>query len=960
MKLKKQIILLVMGMFSIAMFGQDQYRSAATGSWATAATWEISTDNGTNWTAAATVPGNAAMDIVLIRDAHIVTLNQNATVAQVTIGEGLLSSLYYEATATIRTLTITGDLTLSANAVLKHNQSANIEHILNIGGNLTVGTSASFSPYGSSSKGIKFVFSKATPGDQIISSVGTPTAFDFQKIAVSRPNVTDRVLCISSINIKGGNAGLQITNGVFEINAGTITLPSSISGAGALWNHDYATGTLKITGNANAVFTSGIASSSGGQKGTIEFNTTGTILLGHPSTTSSGTTKLDNAATLNIINGTITINGRFITSAGATTISGGTVNVDPQSTQNLAATANAFEVGSSGTLNMSDGIVNVVDPNANTGTGLDVKISGTVNLTGGIISLGDGVSASSGSADGFEVYIATNKYFYNLTVNNPSGTNRHVVLTDHTTKKDVNISNSLNIIAGELKSVAPDASSSSFNLGGSWANTGTFTPGSLTAFNLNGTSAQVTGATFPASVYKLTLANSSGVTITNPLAVSGLLTLGGNGSYTNLSNITGFTGLGYAATVAQVTGAELPASIATLTINNTNGVTLSNDLRIASSLTLTNGLFNIGSHILTFEGAATSGGSPSATAMIISGETGEVRKEWLDNGAFTFALGENTGTLEYSPLTFTLNSNAGLSSAYTTAKVVNAKHPSNLAGDYINRYWIVNGSGITSPDFTVKGFYTTEDIQGSEAAINAAYYSGSAWFTDSLANAAANTLAIYNRTVFGEVTGGNASGISGSTSGIFTISVVPQGFYSGSGTLALSDTMRVYLANTTSPFAMADSATTIIDSVSFSGQATFTHAPTGTYYIVVKHRNSVEAWSKTGGQLFTVGETQSYDFTSSQAQTYGDNAILLGSKYCMYSGDVNTDGFIDFSDLTMVDNDSYEFASGYLVTDVNGDLFVDFSDLTLVDNNSYNFIGVIKPGAKVLRNDIRRVKVKLN
>ncbi|MBI3189057.1 MAG: PAS domain-containing protein, partial [Ignavibacteriales bacterium] len=53
--------------------------------------------------------------------------------------------------------------------------------------------------------------------------------------------------------------------------------------------------------------------------------------------------------------------------------------------------------------------------------------------------------------------------------------------------------------------------------------------------------------------------------------------------------------------------------------------------------------------------------------------------------------------------------------------------------------------------------------------------------------------------------------------------------------------------------------------------------------------------------------------------------------------------FIDFSDLTEIDNDSYNFASGYLVTDVNGDMFVDFSDLTLVDNNSYNFIGANTP-----------------
>jgi hypothetical protein len=68
-----------------------------------------------------------------------------------------------------------------------------------------------------------------------------------------------------------------------------------------------------------------------------------------------------------------------------------------------------------------------------------------------------------------------------------------------------------------------------------------------------------------------------------------------------------------------------------------------------------------------------------------------------------------------------------------------------------------------------------------------------------------------------------------------------------------------------------------------------------------------------------------------------------GSKWCIYSGDVNQDGFIDYSDLLQIDNDSYCYTSGYVNSDINGDQFVDYSDLRICENNSNNFVGVQKP-----------------
>ncbi|MBI5727930.1 MAG: hypothetical protein HY965_08770, partial [Ignavibacteriales bacterium] len=86
-----------------------------------------------------------------------------------------------------------------------------------------------------------------------------------------------------------------------------------------------------------------------------------------------------------------------------------------------------------------------------------------------------------------------------------------------------------------------------------------------------------------------------------------------------------------------------------------------------------------------------------------------------------------------------------------------------------------------------------------------------------------------------------------------------------------------------------------------------------------------------------------FDFSNDSSKAYGNNMVKKGLKWCLYSGDINQDGYVDFSDLTLIDNDAYNFTSGYVQTDLNGDNYVDFTDLTICDNNAYNFIGTIKP-----------------
>ena len=113
------------------------------------------------------------------------------------------------------------------------------------------------------------------------------------------------------------------------------------------------------------------------------------------------------------------------------------------------------------------------------------------------------------------------------------------------------------------------------------------------------------------------------------------------------------------------------------------------------------------------------------------------------------------------------------------------------------------------------------------------------------------------------------------------------------------------------------------------------------YYIVVKHRNSVETWNSN--PLSFGGTTVSYNFSSSAGQAFGNNLKLIAGKYVVQVGDINQDGIIDANDFVAVDNDAANFLSGYLNTDVNGDGFVDEADFTMVNSNASVFVGKITP-----------------
>ncbi len=128
--------------------------------------------------------------------------------------------------------------------------------------------------------------------------------------------------------------------------------------------------------------------------------------------------------------------------------------------------------------------------------------------------------------------------------------------------------------------------------------------------------------------------------------------------------------------------------------------------------------------------------------------------------------------------------------------------------------------------------------------------------------------------------------------------------------------------------------------------ASFTGATQGnSYYIAIKHRNSLETWSSTPVNFAL---TNSYNFSLSQSAAYNNGfnnplKSMGNGRFAIYSGDVNQDGAVDLLDIQPTENNASLFQFGYDPTDVNGDGATDLLDLLLIENNAGLFIYYARP-----------------
>lgn len=157
----------------------------------------------------------------------------------------------------------------------------------------------------------------------------------------------------------------------------------------------------------------------------------------------------------------------------------------------------------------------------------------------------------------------------------------------------------------------------------------------------------------------------------------------------------------------------------------------------------------------------------------------------------------------------------------------------------------------------------------------------------------------------------------------------------------IADTFHIELKDQTDYHLVFKSPSTNLHTDGTS-QVVISHQLSDSYYLVVKHRNSIETWSKfpipfSGGII-------NYDFSLAAEKAFGDNMKQLApGEFGIFTGDVNQDGAVDPNDLGDIDNDSSGFTFGYVVTDLNGDAVVDSNDMGLADNNVSGFVIVVRP-----------------
>jgi hypothetical protein len=152
------------------------------------------------------------------------------------------------------------------------------------------------------------------------------------------------------------------------------------------------------------------------------------------------------------------------------------------------------------------------------------------------------------------------------------------------------------------------------------------------------------------------------------------------------------------------------------------------------------------------------------------------------------------------------------------------------------------------------------------------------------------------------------------------------------GAAQVRDTVSVYLASGIAPHAIIDSARVYL-STAGAGLLPFPAAPSGSYYVAVRHRNHMETWSAAPVALVRATTSFTpYDFSGGASQAYGTNALkTAGAVAVAWAGDVNQDGVIDFLDRNLTWNNRSQ--AGYLSTDCTGDNMTDSADDALVLGN---------------------------
>lgn len=365
-----------------------EYRTKASGNWATLATWERF--DGTLWQPAASAPV-AADNIITIINGHTVTVAANASADQIVIESGGRINVNTGITFTVANGTgtdltnngiigNTGTITLAASATISHAAGSTYIHSQNGG---TIPTATWNATSTCNITGVTGTMPSQVIqnyGHLIWNCTGQTANFTFNSNISIQGNFTlsstgaNRLILTDNLTARtftiGGNY-IQ-SNGTFRVTDGwangtlNITGSCSVSGGELMGNNSLAGATITMGGDLNLSGTGIINLCSGSANSTLNANanvsvTGGTLLLGE----SSGNGTLNVTGHFNVSGGTLTETGSgsyaviFKGSTQQDYTSGATVS----NTINFTVNSNAYlqmaaentTVGGAGTFTLNSG-----------------------------------------------------------------------------------------------------------------------------------------------------------------------------------------------------------------------------------------------------------------------------------------------------------------------------------------------------------------------------------------------------------------------------------------------------------------------------------------------------------------------------------------------------------------------------------------------------------------------------
>lgn len=417
---------------------------------------------------------------------------------------------------------------------------------------------------------------------------------------------------------------------------------------------------------------------------------------------------------------------------------------------------------------------------------------------------------------------------------------------------------------------------------------------------------------------------------------------------------TNFNSLGtgtivFAGTMQQsVSGAN---AFGGLTLNNSTGLVLNYDTKVNGTLTLTTGQIILGTSNLFLSATTTISGTPSATNMIVATGTGQLMKTFTAIGSFTYPIGDNTGTAEYSPATLTFTSGTFGASAMAGVNLANAKYSyDSVTGSYINRYWTITQQNITAFSCNAIFNYVVADVIGTESQMYCEEVNPLPIIEYNPANNVTHQLTATGITSFGTFTGNRAQ------YKYLTLKLFLEGLYTGSSTMraamdnsgphwgaTIADHITVELHDPSTYATLKYTASGISLSTAGSASVTIPRTFSGNYYVTIKNQNSLQ--TVTASPLLLNTTAVSYDFSTGAAKAYGSNEKSLGSGvYGIYTGDITSssttypavptqDGTVNLLDVNYIHSSYVHSDSNYIVGDLNGDGVVDLLDEYLAYSN---------------------------